>query len=249
MQKTIIVKDIIDSINCYDRDQGELLYKAMSTELKKHNQLEIDFKDIEVVTSTFISSSFANLIVCSSAIKFIKENIKVVFIGMCPYHTRYMKEDIADGLCFSTKMKEAPPSLKVLHNAIRDDLQDKEMILNNDLTYLANQGILMLNAGMTTSYLKVGNHIEKWEIFHKYLYENVFNTLNGLIFIYFGKEAQKLKKYEMPFIHYSKSIEHPTYSVRENRDLIHQNIFSYINKLIEQNNGEKHKIMWEELPF
>jgi len=186
-----------------------------------------------------------------------KQDLKVVFIGMCPYHTRVFKEDVADGLCFSTQMKKLPPSLIALLDGLKDDIKNYNLQDINDLSYLANQGILMLNAGMTTSHMKAGNHIEKWIPFHKYLYENVYNSINGLIFVYFGKEAQKLKKFETPFIHYSKSLEHPAHAARESRPFNHENVFSWINKILIGNNGQGTEIIWDkkiydeikELPF
>lgn len=41
-----------------------------------------------------------------SAFNYDKNNLKVVFMRMCPYHTRDDKDDYADGLCFSTKLKK-----------------------------------------------------------------------------------------------------------------------------------------------
>ena len=41
-------------------------------------------------------------------------NLKVVFLGLCPYHTidNYTKQQVADGLSFSTAQKHnTPPSL------------------------------------------------------------------------------------------------------------------------------------------
>lgn len=181
-----------------------------------------------------------------------KDNLKVVFMGLSPYHTRLNNQDYADGLAFSTQLKKTPPSLELLQNAMEDDLGLKGE-KTNDLTYLANQGVLLLNAAITTSYQKAGNHLDLWYPFHKYMYENVYSKHNGLIFVYFGKEAAKLQKLETPFIHYSKIIEHPAFSARQNREFKHENLFSYVNKILESNNGSEFKINWikfnEMLPF
>ena len=181
-----------------------------------------------------------------------KDNLKVVFMGLSPYHTRNSNKDFADGLAFSTMLSKTPPSLELLKNAMEDDLGYKSQT-PNDLTYLAEQGVLLLNAALTTSYQKAGNHLDLWYPFHKYMYENVYSKHNGLVFIYFGKEAAKLQKLETPFIHYSKIVEHPAFSARQNREFKHENLFSYVNKILESNNGSGFKVNWlkfnEELPF
>lgn len=179
-----------------------------------------------------------------------KQDLKVVFTGLSCYHTRHYGKNYADGLCFSTQLNETPPSLKLLKNAVEDDLQIAG-IINNDLTRWANQGILMLNLALSTSYLKAGNHVQLWQPFHEYMYKNVYSKQNGLIFIYFGKEAKTLTKLETPFIHYSKCVEHPARAARESREFNHEKLFSYINNILKQNNGIE--IDWfeylEEIPF
>ena len=111
----------------------------------------------------------------------------------------------------------------------------------------------LLNAALTTSYQKAGNHLDLWLPFHKYMYEKVYSLMNGLIFVYFGKEAQKLAKFETPFIHYSVAVEHPAAAARQNRDFQHNNLFSYVNNILKQNNGSEFQISWikinEQLPF
>jgi len=181
-----------------------------------------------------------------------KEDLKVVFMGLSPYHTRFNNRDFADGLAFSTQLDKTPPSLELLWNAVEDDLKNKTH-REKDLKFWANQGVLLLNAGMSTSYQKAGNHVDLWLPFHKYMYENVYSKHNGLIFIYFGKEAQKLNKLESPFIHYSKNVEHPAAAARQNREFAHENLFSWANMILKSNNGIEYQIQWipdsEDLPF
>lgn len=181
-----------------------------------------------------------------------KDNLKVVFMGLSPYHTRMNNKDYADGLAFSTALTKVPPSLELLQQAIEDDIQVSGK-RTSDLSYLAEQGVLLLNAALTTSYQKAGNHLDLWLPFHKYMYENVYSKHNGLMFVYFGKEAVKLAKLETPFIHYSKAVEHPAAAARQNREFKHEKLFSWINNILKQNNGAEFMINWvkfnTELPF
>lgn len=172
-----------------------------------------------------------------------KDQLKVVFIGLSPYHTRYNNVDYADGLAFSTQLDKTPPSLQLLHDAMEDDLGFRGERCN-DLSYLAKQGVLLLNAALTTSYQKTGNHLDLWYPFHKYMYENVYSKINGLIFVYFGKEASRLSLLETPFIHYSRVLSHPAASAGRNEEFPHEKVFTWVNKLLEQNNGKDFKINW-----
>jgi uracil-DNA glycosylase len=180
-----------------------------------------------------------------------KQDLKTIWIGLSPYHTRVNNKDFADGLTFSTKLDKTPPSLQLLQAAIEDDLS-LTGLKENDLTFLADQGVLLLNAALTTSYGKAGNHVDLWLPFHKYMYQNVYSKINGLIFVYFGKEASKLVKYETPFIHYSKVVEHPSFAARQNREFNHEKLFSWTNGILKENNGKAFEIDWVNysgLPF
>lgn len=154
---------------------------------------------------------------------------------------------------FQHKIKKTPPSLELIYDGIQENYPDEPVERYNDLHFWGLEGVLLLNAGLTTSYQKAGNHLDLWYPFHKYMYENVYPKHNGLIFLYFGKDAAKLSKLETPFIHYSKIVEHPAFSARQNREFKHENCFSWVNKLLKGNNGPEFMINWmkfeETLPF
>ena len=77
------------------------------------------------------------------------KDIKVVIIGQDPYH----EEHQAMGLSFSVPRGEPlPPSLVNIYKELQNDVGTK-MINNGDLSYLAKQGVFLLNA-----YLSVRAH-------------------------------------------------------------------------------------------
>jgi uracil-DNA glycosylase len=82
------------------------------------------------------------------------DTLKVVMLGMCPYHTLRNDNPIADGLlmgCSTTSY--AQPSLQQFYDAVEVDVYggvSLEGFKNPDVTFLANQGVLMLNAALTT---------------------------------------------------------------------------------------------------
>lgn len=173
-----------------------------------------------------------------------RNNLKVLIIGMCPYHTRIGMNDVADGLAFSTKSDKTPPSLEILKNAIKDDIGEGD--IPNDLTYLSQQGVMLMNAGLTTSVNKAGNQIAIWQPFWEWFFKEVLSTQAGLIIVYMGKEAAKLERYSTPFLHYNFVLSHPSYYARIQQPMEHNNVFTKINKLLKENNGQEAQINWVE---
>lgn len=165
--------------------------------------------------------------------------VKVIFIGMCPYHTFSRTGPIADGLmmgCSTTGILQ--PSLEQFYNGIITELYDGiglDRKKNPDVLYLAKQGVLMCNAALTTEMNKAGSHMEIWEPFMKYLLEEVF-AWTGIPIVFFGKEASKLKKYVAPFT-FSFSVSHPASASYRNGDWDTEGVFTKINTLIMENNG------------
>lgn len=165
--------------------------------------------------------------------------VKVIFIGMCPYHTASYNVPVADGLMMGCSVTgKLQPSLEQLYTGIRTELYDGlglDRTFNPDVSYLAHQGVLMCNAALTTEVNKAGSHIELWEPFMKYLLEEVF-AWTGLPIVFFGKEAAKLKKYVAPFT-YTFPVSHPASASYKNGDWDSEGVFTKINTLIKENNG------------
>jgi uracil-DNA glycosylase len=172
--------------------------------------------------------------------------VKVIFIGMCPYHTAYQGIPVADGLMMGCSItNKMQPSLEQLYNGIITELHDGiglDLIKNPDVSYLAKQGVLMCNAALTTEVNKAGSHLELWEPFMKYLLEEVFSW-TGIPIVFFGKEASKLKKYVAPFTFWF-SVSHPASASYKNGDWDTEGLFTKINTLIKENNG--YTIDWLE---
>ncbi len=117
--------------------------------------------------------------------------LKVVIVGQDPYH----KEGQANGLSFSiSKDTKTPPSLKNILLEVSSDIGNK-IKTKKDLIKWAEQGVLLLNTTLTVREKKPGSHKKKgWEIFTKNIIHNISKKKNGIIFLLWGKHAQKLKK-------------------------------------------------------
>ena len=98
------------------------------------------------------------------------DKIKVVIIGQDPYH----EPGQAMGLSFSVPSTcKVPPSLKNIYKEIEDDCNEIFFNKDGDLTYLANQGVLLLNSILTVEQGKPLSHnIKEYdELYHNILKE------------------------------------------------------------------------------
>lgn len=178
------------------------------------------------------------------------DEIKVVLMGMCPYHTLKNGSPVADGLlmgCSTTNVLQ--PSLQQFYDAIERELYnglDLTVVKNPDVSYLAKQGVLMYNAALTTEINKAGSHIDLWEPFTKYLFEEIL-TYTGVPIVFLGKDASRYEKYVPPFS-WSFAVSHPASASYKNTDWDTEGVFGKVNKILKENNN--FEIKWlEEVPF
>jgi uracil-DNA glycosylase len=179
------------------------------------------------------------------------DDLKVVMIGMCPYHTMKNSVAVADGLLMGCSITNAlQPSLEQFYGALERELHsglNLKYIKTPDVSYLAKQGVLMLNAALTTEINKAGSHIALWEPFTKYLFEHVLDT-SGVPFIFLGKDAAKYERYVPPFT-WSFTLSHPASASYKNTDWDTEGVFGKVSQILKENNN--YQIMWlyEEPPF
>lgn len=185
------------------------------------------------------------------------DRVNAILIGMSPYHTLNKKQQpYADGLCFSSQTNEEPPNLKLFYDGMSDNL-GRKVKRHPDLSYLAHQGVLMLNASFTCELYKasIHNDIGLWNNFNKYLYTEVLSSFCGIPIITFGAEAKKIaNSYLFKLCHVVKEVEHPAFAARQNREWHHNKCFTWANEIITQNNGLMNTIEWDyeewqTLPF
>lgn len=155
---------------------------------------------------------------------------KVVIMGQDCYTNGQ-----ADGLAFSVKDGDViPPSLRQILLAIENSCYDGLKIdYTSDLSYLANQGVLLLNRiltvekGLPLSHKNIG-----WEQFTTKIIELLNLHPYNIIYILAGKEAQSI----IPMIddrHIVIELEHPAFACRQNRDWKYDDCFNKVNVLLE----------------
>jgi uracil-DNA glycosylase len=179
------------------------------------------------------------------------DDLKVVMMGMCPYHTAKNGEFVADGLLMGCSVTNAlQPSLDKFYDALEKEIHNGlnlKRIKSPDVAYLANQGVLMVNAALTTEINKAGSHIALWEPFTKYLFEHVLDTA-GVPIIFLGKDAAKYERYVAPFT-WTFTLSHPASAAYKQTDWDSEGVFNKVNQILMNNNN--YKIIWlnEEPPF
>ena len=120
------------------------------------------------------------------------ENVKVVIIGQDPYHQPHQ----AMGLSFSVPSGvKLPPSLVNIYKEIESDLRIK-MRDDGDLTYLAKQGVLLINAYLSVRQGQpLSHHREEYDLFMLDLIHYLDKLEQPIVFMLWGNFAQKYEKF------------------------------------------------------
>lgn len=139
------------------------------------------------------------------------ENVRVVILGQDPYH----EPGQAHGLSFSVPDGvRLPPSLRNIFKEMYTDLgvsPDTPLPTSGDLSYLAGQGVLLLNSVLTVPRGEAAGHRGRgWEA----LTDEVLRALDALdqpiAFILWGKDARAKVKYLTNPDHLVIESDHPS---------------------------------------
>lgn len=173
-------------------------------------------------------------------------NVNVVLLSMCPYHTFYKGVPVADGLTFSCSITgRAQPSLEKVWEAWEEELYDGlclECIKNPNLNYLSRQGVLLLNSSLTVAEGKPSSHADIWHNFTKFILEECL-SYTGIPIVMIGKDAQKFEKYVTPLTHGQLfKIEHPAFAARNQSTWDTKNCFRKVTQIVKENNN--YEIKW-----
>jgi uracil DNA glycosylase len=179
------------------------------------------------------------------------DDLKVVMVGMCPYHTFKNDAPVADGLLFGCSITEqVQPLLAQFYGAMEREFYDGlnlNIIENPDVSFLAHQGVLMFNAALTTEMNKAGSHMEIWEPLVKYLFEEIINYL-GIPVIFIGKDAVKYKKYTSAITHVYE-VSPPSSTSYKGIEWDTGGVFVEVSRLIEETNNETINWVQIDCPF
>lgn len=157
--------------------------------------------------------------------------VKVVILGQDPYHGKNQ----ANGLSFSVeKGEKVPPSLRNIYKELEMDLGISP-VKHGDLTQWAKEGVLLLNTILSVEESRPMSHSNiGWQTFT----DSMINALNkredSIIFILWGKAAQKKQKLITNPNHICLCSAHPS-PLSAHRGFFGSKIFSRVNQLLVKN--------------
>jgi len=173
------------------------------------------------------------------------DNLKIVIIGQDPYH----QPNQANGLAFSVNQNnKLPPSLRNIFQEIKNDLGETNyQVKSGDLTYLANQGILLLNTTLTVRHSKPNSHLKLWKGFTQKVINYLLEEKEDIIFMLWGNNAKTLlskKSEEVLKKHHIYKSTHPSPLSANRGGWFGQKMFSRVNEKLRE--LEKEEIKWLE---
>lgn len=131
------------------------------------------------------------------ALSYPLSEVKVVIVGQDPYHNGN-----ADGLAFSCKMSLSPSLQQILRAMIKDISNTEEVVTmsadigsylkrreNFNLSYLADQGVMLYNPTLTVQSGSPGSHKGLWDEFTKAVFQ-VLSQKRYLLWMLWGNDAR-----------------------------------------------------------
>jgi uracil-DNA glycosylase len=160
------------------------------------------------------------------------KDVKVLIVGQDPYpDPRYPV-----GLSFSVKreVRPVPQSLKNIYKEMSDDLEVATPD-HGDLSYLADQGVMLLNKVLTVEAGKPMSHWKKgWEEISEHAIKVLNERDQPMVAILWGNNARQLKQFlTNPKIKILESVHPSPLSVRGG--FYGSKPFSQTNKFLEEN--------------
>ncbi len=123
------------------------------------------------------------------------DTLKVVIIGQDPYFNEHPGQGPeAHGLCFSVKKGvPEPPSLRNILKEINDSIYEgKAVSVDTDLTRIARQGVLLLNASLTVIAKRPNSHAALgWHELTDDIIRTISEKKEHVVFMLWGAFAQK----------------------------------------------------------
>ena len=201
---------------------------------------EIKSKDYAIRLSKFLDSEYANHKIYPerknmfNAFKLTPlEDVKVVIFGQDPYH----EEGQAMGLSFSVPDNiKTPPSLINIYKEI--EIEYNTVIYNKggDLTYLAKQGVLLLNTILTVrEHLPMSHNIKEYNLFMQDIIEVLNNLDQPIVFLLWGGPAKRLAVHLTNKNHLVLTATHPSPLGANQGGWFNSNIFRKTNDFLVKN--------------
>ena len=161
------------------------------------------------------------------------EEVKVVIFGQDPYH----EEGQAMGLAFSVPDNiKTPPSLINIYKEIEIEYNTLIMNKGGDLTYLAKQGVLLLNTILTVrEHLPMSHNIKEYNLFMQDIIEVLNNLDQPIVFLLWGGPAKRLAVHLTNKNHLVLTATHPSPLGANHGGWFNTQIFRKTNEFLVKN--------------
>ncbi len=201
----------------------------LAEEFEKEYFIEMmDFIDVEYENKT-IYPPYEDIF---NAFKFTPpDNVKVVILGQDPYH----EEGQAHGLAFSTPDgRPIPRSLKNIFKEIASEFS-YPIPNSGSLEKWARQGVFLLNTVLTVEEGNANSHSKcGWQTFTDNVIRILDNQNQPIVFLLWGKQAEKKKELIANPKHLVLITSHPSpFSAR--RGFFGSNHFMMANDFLKEN--------------
>ena len=171
------------------------------------------------------------------------DKVRVVIVGQDPYH----EPGQAMGLSFSVpKGIKVPPSLVNIYKEIAQEYNCQMNYSSGDLTYLAKQGVLLLNSILSVrAHQPMSHNNEEYKQFLASVLEVLDHQKQPIVFLLWGGPARKLKGYLHNPSHLILECIHPSPLAANHGGWFGNNHFKLANKYLEDNGAAP--IKWSNL--
>jgi uracil-DNA glycosylase len=169
------------------------------------------------------------------------DRVKVVIIGQDPYH----EPNQAMGLCFSVpKGIPLPMSLINIYKELETDLGVKMDYQSGDLTFWAEQGVLLLNAYLSVRRGEPLSHRHPgYELFFQHVIEVINESPRPIVFLLWGSFARGYKQFLTNPRHLVLESVHPSPLAANRGGWFGQRHFSKANAFLKQQGVEP--VIWQ----
>ena len=160
------------------------------------------------------------------------DKVKVVIVGQDPYH----EPGQAMGLSFSVPEGiKVPPSLVNIYKEIAQEYNAKMNFSSGDLTYLAKQGVLLLNSILSVrAHQAMSHNTEEYKQFLASVLEVLDKQTTPIVFLLWGGPARKLKGYLHNPSHLILECIHPSPLAANHGGWFGNNHFTEANRYLRE---------------
>lgn len=213
------------NLNNLDSKWNEIIQKEMNKDYFKNIIVNIEN---DLINWNNIFPKFENIFKAFELTNF--NDIKVVILWQDPYHGLNQ----AHWLSFSVNnWVKLPPSLKNIYKELQNDLWIDNWS-NWNLTYWADQWVLLLNTTLTVIEKKPNSHSKIWwQIFSDNIIKEISNKSDNIIFIFWWDFASKKESLINKEKHIILKSPHPS-PFSAHRWFFWSKIFSKTNNILKK---------------